>query len=246
MNTNFKNIQWFTVKTGVINGICFKVQFDAIKSMLKKIEQIPIDFNNELCKLEQKCIKQGGNDNFIEHISDKSYELQFWDLSYSMTAVGLLAPFMESFITNFFKHYSSEILKINEGDSKREKVFISKQWDPHMYIDAKIIKTDFVKGALQLFKQIGINTYLPKNTYKILQALFRYRNKMVHNGYEWPKEKCEIFEKEIKENNWQAWFDSSGTKGNVPDLFFMNKKYINECIVLGDNFFDAFANFVSK
>jgi hypothetical protein len=57
-------------------------------------------------------------------------------------------------------------------------------------------------------------TSLPQDLEPVLEALFEYRNRVLHSGFEWPPENRAKFENRIKA--WPAgWFECA-TSGDKP------------------------------
>ena len=63
-----------------------------------------------------------------------------------------------------------------------------------------------------------------------LAALFAYRNKMFHNGFEWPMKERHKFSEEIQRRGWPPeWFKKS-TSGDQPWIFYMSADFIQHCL----------------
>ena len=68
--------------------------------------------------------------------------------------------------------------------------------------------------------------------------LFFYRNKMFHNGFEWPRSECLNFAKRIEERKWEGWFGRS-EHGDEPWIFYMSDDFIRCYLEMIDKILDA-------
>lgn len=76
-------------------------------------------------------------------------------------------------------------------------------------------------------ESIGLDNHLPNDVRHTLQALFVYRNKMFHWGFEWPAQQRENFQKQLTQ--WPPeWFTLS-TKDDKPGIFYMTDAFIEHC-----------------
>ena len=74
---------------------------------------------------------------------------------------------------------------------------------------------------------------------KCLDALFAYRNQMMHNGYEWPRKEREHFTAKIAEQGWADWFDCS-TSGDAPWYYYTTPPFRKNCLNLCERSVAAF------
>jgi hypothetical protein len=64
----------------------------------------------------------------------------------------------------------------------------------------------------------------------MLKALFAYRNKMFHWGFEWPPEERDAFAKYIATEKWPSdWFATATTDGK-PWIFYLTDVFVDCCI----------------
>ena len=142
--------------------------------------------------------------------ADDIYQSFFQEAAHSMAAVGMLAPFVESVFTVIFPCLPEEM-----KENKREGI-------------AKIIP--------RLAESNGLAQFFPDDYKKVLGALFLYRNKMFHNGFIWPENERNKFQKTIKERGWpQNWFEGTSyedscDKTRKPWIFCMSIEFIEHCL----------------
>jgi len=103
----------------------------------------------------------------------------------AMSAVGVLAPLIESIFYQSFEGLRRKFLepdKVVFSAHERWQWSSTAQWDCHFVWGKKGARRDIVKGIIQLGEATGLSPHLPADLMPTLQALFEYRNKMFHNG----------------------------------------------------------------
>jgi len=161
---------------------------------------------------------------------DLSVRSVYQDAAHSMAAIGMLAPLVESIFFQVFsqigeKYNNSNYLK----NSSRVKLDAKYRWDCHYIFTNQRKESNLRQGIFELSNLTNLAAYIPSDLGNILAALFEYRNKMFHCGFEWPLNEREKFSKKIQENHWSGWFSSSTSNGK-PWIFYMTKEFITKCI----------------
>ena len=83
-------------------------------------------------------------------------------------------------------------------------------------------------GIMKSAKDVGMVDYLPCDVRETLEALFEYRNKMFHHGFEWPPSEAEKFHKRLE--SWpEGWFEIAW-QDNVPWMFYMSPSFVDHCL----------------
>ena len=167
--------------------------------------------------------------------------------THSMSAVGILAPFIESLFVQIFStlqdlHCDGHNMVNNDRPVASPKEF----WNPKtLFLPGGETKTDIVEGIQQLSISIGLDKHMPMELGKMLAALFAYRNEMFHNGFEWPKSRCENFENKLVDKNWPSeWFEKT-TTGSEPWTFYMSDVFIDLSLLTIDNILEAVGAYVN-
>jgi len=178
---------------------------------------------------------------YLEAIHHSSYQ----SAAHSMTAVGMLAPFIE---TVYFQIYKSIGEKICLKERSHPRVLIRKsfkKWDVHYkYTGKKKFKNNLVQGILQITQMLGVDRSMPKEFSATLEALFEYRNKMFHCGFEWPLDERKKFEKRIL--SWpKGWFESFRID-NRPWIFCMTDTFIKKVFDVFDASLIVLGKFVNE
>ena len=170
----------------------------------------------------------------------------YQDAAHSMAAAGMLAPFLETIFTECFRgignKWASEAIPALQH--ARWQGVQEIQWNCHNFIKKGHLLDDLVRGILQLADAIGFRSQLPTDIDQVLSALFAYRNKMFHCGFEWPLDERRKFKQQIVERKWPvAWF-SSATSGSEPWVFYLTDEFIDHCLETADKVLTAFGQFI--
>lgn len=100
-----------------------------------------------------------------------------------------------------------------------------------------------VAGIMQLSSATGLNEFLPINLAKTLSAVFAYRNKMFHLGFEWPVHEREKFSILIINEKWPTTWFHWATSGSKPWICYMTDELISECLTQIDGVLHAIGEF---
>ncbi|MFW8602499.1 hypothetical protein ACOHYD_13605, partial [Desulfobacterota bacterium M19] len=166
---------------------------------------------------------------------EREEKLQFCvyqSAAHSMSAVGMLAPLMESI---FHQAFYGIRTKLFEGiqtptDHSRWVYSENEKWDCHFAWGKSGRKEDLVRGIIQLSEATGLKPFLPDDLEVVLKVLFSYRNKMFHCGFEWPVAERSRFWSRIQKENWPAnWLDKA-TSGGEPWVIYLTNNFITHCL----------------
>lgn len=101
-----------------------------------------------------------------------------------------------------------------------------------------------VRGILQLVDSTGLTPHLPADYAKVLNALFKYRNKMLHQGFEWLPSERTNFEAMIVSEGWPSdWFERSLTNGETW-IIYMSDVLIRHTLTRIDEILDGIGVFI--
>lgn len=201
-------------------------QLFAIKNLLDKQSQNESKVSAQIESLKAS-IHESGDNRLEELVNSRDHHYHysvFQCAAHSMSAVGMLAPFVESLFVSIFaglRDYQRKNRQLSDCPTVDE---CDQFWDPHVECPVSG-KRGFVKGVIRLSDSTGLTPFLPDNTFELLSALFAYRNLMFHNGFEWPMNKLQYFDDKIHRKNWQEWF-AQAKSGEDPWIFYMSDKLI--------------------
>ena len=163
---------------------------------------------------------------WIERVHYSVYQ----DAAHSMAAVGLIVPLLESFFFQSFSGIGREMMSESSvpNDHERWQRSAEGRWDCHfVWENGRRIK-NVVEGIMQLVVALDMKEHMPVDLQPTLSALFAYRNKMFHWGFEWPMKERKHFEQEL--SRWpEDWF-STAISGNDPWIFYMSASFVAHCL----------------
>ena len=179
----------------------------------------------------------------VDEWVDCLYSSVYQDAAHSMAAVGMLAPFIESLFYQGFQGIRQHFIQIKVtplNNHERWQKSIDDSWDCHYVWKKGKKQKSIVEGVVQLANTIGLSTYLPDDLSFTLQALFEYRNKMFHCGFEWPIIERRKFDKRIIDARWpDDWF-SKATSDKEPWAFYITDTFVAHCLETMDKVIEAF------
>ena len=225
----FSNLDEALIRTSQIN---LESQLLAIKKVLHRNQK---ENERESAKTEDleasiQDVREEYADYYVQEWVERLHNSVFLDAAHSMSAVGMLAPFVESLFDCVFKNLRESHAQGSEQPINDRTLYSQNEfWNPRLVFNSKGQNIDIANGIQQLADSIGLGEYLPDNYGNTLSALFSYRNKMFHNGFEWPMEERRKFENLIQERAWpQKWFEKSTSDGE-PWIFYMSDSFIEHC-----------------
>jgi hypothetical protein len=179
---------------------------------------------------------------------NRLHESVYQDAAHSMAAVGMLAPFVESLFYQAFhgihcRFYSGNIHPSND---QRWQQSVSDQWDCHFVWNKNRRDRNLVNGIMQLANAVELSRHLPDDLEKVLSALFEYRNKMFHCGFEWSSEDLERFHRRIKQGEWPVEWFSTAKRDEKLWMIFLTDTFIEHCLLTIEKILVGFGNFAGQ
>lgn len=232
---------------GLVGDFDIDAQLGAIHGLLQRNRDAEQAHTKEIQKAEEHARTLTGiwNDYAVdEHIS-LLHASVYQDAAHSMAAVGMLAPFLETVFSQCFRGIGSRWPSGAAPAATHDRWQSSHaiQWDCHNVIEKGRVRTDLVKGILQLADAIGLRPRLPADIEHTLSALIGYRNKMFHCGFEWPMDERLAFERRIADDKWPTTWFAKATSGGKPWVFYMTHDFIEHCLTTADQVLTAFGEF---
>ena len=213
----------------VLGSPDYDAQLYAIRGLLRRHRQADDALSNEIKAIEAFAKQASGsaNERAVDDWVDHLHQSVFQDAAHSMAAVGMLAPFVES----LFKQAFPGIRDLLERNGRvlathaRWTMPKSRRWDCR-YASLSPHTKHIVEGIMELAEATGLAADLPADLRKTLAALFGYRNKMFHLGFEWPDTERSAFERRIVDDGWpQDWFTQATTDGK-PWVFYLSDTFV--------------------
>lgn len=225
-------------------------QLWAIRGLLHRNRQAARELEREMEDLDRHARQQSGllRERAIEEWGERLHDSVYQDAAHSMAAVGMLAPFVETLFVQCF-HGIRRLLFADADPQPHHTRWAAggkHRWECSWWWDGTRWRKELVRGVLQLAEAIGLSSELPASLETTLCALFSYRNKMFHCGFEWPMPERVDFGKRIEQKRWpQAWFLQS-TIGDEPWIFYLSPDFVDHCLDVVEEILDGIGAFVRK
>ena len=232
----------------LLGDVDLDAQLLAIRSMLRRNKQADDAMIADIEDLKTAIRSTRGA--YAEHLQDqwldRLHGSVFQDAAHSMTAAVMIVPFVESLFVSIFNRLRTHDAVYKATSSHSAFASAKNFWDPH-YAESggRLRKGPLVDGIIRLSGATGLATDLPQDLKAVLTALFSYRNKVFHRGFEWPPGEREKFWDRIAEEGWTDWFSCS-TSDNRPRIIYMRTTFIDYCLTAIDGILDGVGGFLER
>lgn len=225
----------------VLPELDYEAQLVAIRHILRRHREADEQLAGEIRELEAFAERTSGmrNQRAVEEWTERMHTAVYQDAAHSMAALGMLAPLVESMFYQAFQGIKREFYPraTVPMSHKRWQQPSEDQWDCHFVWSKGRRSTNLTDGIMQLAESVGLTPHMPSTLEKTLQALFGYRNKMFHFGFEWPVvERCR-FKKRIAD--WPTDWFVQAQSGGEPWVFYLSEVFIEHCLRLVDEVIDG-------
>ena len=214
--SDFKNTDWDEEILDPGLRYDYNSQINAIRGLLWRQERADSELDGWIDESDKVARRTRGamNEIAVDRYVELAHSSIYQSAAHSMAAVGMLAPLAESIFGGVFKAVG------------RKK--------PNRNLANNIM-------SLVDDESLGLREYMPDDLRQTLDALFLYRNKMFHYGFEWPTSQRQAFADRLPE--WpEGWFDMATTDGE-PWIFYMSRAFISHCIDTVENVHRGLARF---
>jgi hypothetical protein len=220
-------------------------QLMAIHELLRLQRSAEAKLFNDIDDLDKLARKSSGAyaDHVVDDWVDHVHGSVFQGAAHSLSAVGMLAPFAESLFCNAFLGIRDLLTRcaLPLNSNARSALAADKEWDAHFDNGGH---TNLVEGIMSLATVTGIDTYFPVDFRKSITALFSYRNKNLHYGFEWPQIEREKFWVRIANEGWQSsWFEHSSSDHKIW-IIYMTNDFVTHCLATIDDFLEGLGRYV--
>ena len=228
----------------------YEAQLYAIRDLLQCHMRADQLLCEEIKEIEAHVRQLSGirNQQAVDEWVDRMHASVYQDAAHSMAAVGMLAPLVESIFHQAFLetrvYYVSHSMHLPSHPRCQEAG--KDEWDCHFVWNNGRRNKNLVEGIFQLADAIGLTPHLPASIQPKLKALFVYRNKMFHHGFEWPVDERSKFVKLIQCERWpDTWFNAA-ISGGHPWIYYMTETYISDCVSVIEQIIDAIGCFARQ
>jgi hypothetical protein len=215
-----------------------EAQLIAIKGFLVRSRTVEDEEAAEIKRLAKRA-EEIGSEHLVGMYTDAAHASVYSDAARAAAAIGMLAPFVENLFTGLFR----EIGKMEDDylgrdkDSKRSKLSREHFWNPHVMYATREAKQNLTGGIMQLAEATRLLPRLPVDTTKVLEALFEYRNAMLHDGFEWPLDRREKFAQRVK--TWEPIWFMSALSNHKPWVWYATEAFFARVLDFIDEVMDA-------
>lgn len=229
----------------LLGDVDLDAQLLAIRSMLRRNKQADDAMIADIEDLKAAIRSTRGA--YAEHLQDqwldRLHGSVFQDAAHSMTAAVMIVPFVESLFVSIFNRLRTHGAVYKATSSHSAFASAENFWDPHYAESGRRPRKGLVDGIIRLSDATGLATHLPQDLKAVLTALFSYRNKVFHHGFEWPTHEREKFWDRIAQEGWTDWFSCS-TSDNRPWIIYMRTTFIEYCLTAIDRILDGVGQFL--
>ena len=228
----------------VMPHLDYESQFIAILQLLLHQRNAERAVDREIDKL-QKFAERTGDEHAIDEWITHTRQHTYHAAAHSMAAVGMIAPFTESVFFHAFRGIERAMTRTDQLPFRHERWQRPAEdlWDCRYVWKNGRRNRHLVRGVVQLADAISLSPHLPAQMEPTMSALFAYRNKMFHFGFEWPIEERKRFDRRLRESQWPTdWFEKS-TTGNNPWIFYMSSQFIEHCLTTAGEIITAIGRF---
>ncbi|HEY4231995.1 MAG TPA: hypothetical protein VGM76_01085 [Lacipirellulaceae bacterium] len=234
----------------VLDEFDFDAQLAAIHSLLRRQSGVDEEYAAEIKKLEEsaKALSGIANDWAVDELVDRYHSSVYQDAAHSMAAVGMIAPFVESMFHQIFQGIRLHLSKGGSPPNEhgRWEQPAEDQWDCDYVWKGGRRSKHLADGILQLAEAVGLISYLPVSLEQTLPALFGYRNKMFHCGFEWPVVERERFRQHRIKEKWPVDWFSDAKRNSEPWICYMAQPFIDHCLDIIQKSIDGIGAFCKK
>ena len=185
----------------------YGAQLVAIRCLLVRQERADQDLSDRIMEVDAVARRTRGcaNDHAVDLWVELAESSCYQDAAHSMAAVGMIAPLIESVFRAAFRS-----------------------------IGNKLPQGHLAKNIVKRVEEVGMKEYLPPDLEPAMAALFEYRNKMFHGGFEWSKEDLKKFEALQDENRWPSDWFTKATSDDEPWMFYMTSTFVYYCLEMAE------------
>lgn len=167
----------------------------------------------------------------------------FANVAQSLAFITTTAAFVESFFKECLPVMGEKFTESYQRDHDRFQRYgesVSSFWDP----TKPTRKGDKIATMIcEILEGADLMRFMVPNFTLVLDAIFTYRNQMIHNGFEWSLAERRKFALTIKNEGWSEWFSVS-TVDDDPWYFTITGSFSQACLELCNRSVLAFSGLI--
>ena len=237
----------------VLGSLDYEAQLAAIRGLLGRHREVDEQLSATIARIDREARQLRGiaNQQWVDDWLEHMHASVFQDAAHSMAAVGMLAPLIESIFKSAFRGIHRLLTERGDPvvDQVRTYLREDRRWDIRFArrggADSSQGDEHVVRGIVELIEAVELRALLPAGLDQTLEALFSYRNRMFHLGFEWPHDERQRFEGRCGRDWPIDWFAQART-GSRPWMFYMSDVFVDHCLVTVDGVLEGLGRFVRR
>lgn len=221
----------------LIDNVEWDSQLQAIRLLIDWNRKAREDFSAYIQQSEVEVNAYSGphHDHYVDQHVDLLHETVYRDAAESMSAIGMIAPMVESTLCQALaalgKMYQEKKMnppthyrwtRADKADCPWEL-----RWNCQFYFnDQNEAKNNIPLGFPQLAEACGLARHLTSDFLTWSKAMFNYRNFMFHGGFEWSVGNRQKFTELIEKEGWHQFFTCSTSRGE-PWIYYLTNETID-------------------
>lgn len=211
-------------------------QLRSIKELIDVVFTWRNSLHGDISEAEHDLrISPGGMEEMaaVASTHDLYHKSVYRDAAAVQASVGALAPFLENFFIHAFNylsclHRDAESLNSHPRWQRSLSLF----WDVKN-------PNGIVSALFELREALELHEWLHESDLAHIELLFIFRNRSLHNAYEWPQEKLDAFSKCVEEKKWTNYV-SWATSGNKPWMAYLKDVFLFETLKISQSIVSGF------
>lgn len=233
----------------LLEDIDLEAQLAAVRALLGRKAQADEALSHEIREIAKRANEASGEygrqleNDWVDHLHGSVFQ----DAAHSMSAVGMLVPMIESLLTATFagiRDLAHPAVPVQPSGARAAHVGDASFWDPHYFFGSRRGSKDISRGVVQLADSAGLLPLLPSDFATVADALFTYRNRVFHHGFEWPKPERSKFLALIVQKRWPSDWFSLSTSGGEPWIIYISDTLIRYTLLWIDAILEGVGGFV--
>lgn len=217
----------------VISDLDYDSQLAAIHYLLRRHREEDERLSEEIKRIDVIARHSSGlrNEYAIDQWTDHVHHSAYQHAAHSMAAVGMLASLVESLFYQTFQGIRQQMYEDPPLSAHARWCQPAEdQWDCRfVWCNGRRTKS-VTEGIVQLAAAVGLDEHMPQDLKPTLEALFEYRNKMFHCGFEWPTDERARFQNRISKSGWPSGWFSTARSGERPWIFYLTDEFVGHCL----------------